>query len=153
MSKSLPPTIPATEHSVMVADGTADTPYKKTEMFAYRGILGIDGGTVTINDPTSAGQLGVIVDGSEVILTQAAFDVLKKIKTSRDAIGDIMVWKAGQRTCVGWLGGRLGSISPDYATGDRDYNPELLRSNIVPDSEIETPAAFIQMVDENLPPQ
>lgn len=116
------------------------------KIFAYKGYLGINAfkpksdsdsaapegeglellTDAMINDPTQPGQMGFIVDANKCQITQGAIDVLKKVKKSRDAIGDVMCWQAGDKVCFGWMGGPLYLAHSDDIEADRDYDPSLL---------------------------
>lgn len=111
----------------------------KTKIFEYKGHVGIQAGDKFINDPDQPGQLGCLVDISEIEISKEAFDVLKTVKKSHDAIGDVMAFG----TTFGWMGGYKYLLHPK-AEGDRDYEPSILESRI---TEVEIPDDFKKVVD------
>jgi hypothetical protein len=117
----------------------------KTQIFEYKGVIGIIAGDKFVNDPAKPGQLGCIVDGKDIIISAEALALLKQVKKSHDAIGDVMCWKAGEKICFGWLGGPKKLVVPAKSEGDREYNPGLLEVSI---GDVKVPQDFIEVVDK-----
>lgn len=116
---------------------------KTTRIFAYRGYVGVSAGDAFVNDPSAPGQLGCIVLIENVDISQEAYDLLQKVKRSRDSIGDVMCWG----TTFAWMGQASRVIDVKKAEGDRDYAPELLKGRITP---VEPVKQFIKAIDEHL---
>src|SRR5574338_1129605 len=111
----------------------------KTKIFEYKGFVGIEAGDQFVNDPTQKGQLGCIVKIENVEISKGAFDFLFSLRKSHDAIGDVMCW--GEY--FAWMGGYKMIINKN-CEGDRDYNPELLKSQIC---EVEPTEDFKNFID------
>jgi hypothetical protein len=111
----------------------------RTTVFAYKKVIGIQSDVKAeglINDPTQPGQLGFIINAKFVDISPEALILLKKIKKSRDAIGDVMADSFGEEVTFSFLGGPLGFLSRK-SEADRDYKPNLLSSTegvIIPDN-------------------
>lgn len=119
---------------------------KLTRIFAHNGRVGIEAGDKFINDPTQPGQLGCIVDLKYVVISREALDVLKKVKKSHDAIGDVMCWQCDDgMQCFGWMGG-MKYLLHTNADADRDYNPSLLESRV---QQVDAPEDFIKVLKKS----
>lgn len=119
-----------------------------TKVFAYKGIIGIDStptdeGMVA---PYGGGNLGVVMNADKVLISNEALELLKKIKTGRDAIGDVDAFMADQ-PIFAWFGGHKRILNPDKAVAARDYKPSLLKAY---EGEIEIPDDFIVAVEDLL---
>lgn len=133
------------------------------KIFAYKGYIGINGWKegfpenlkdnediklehlteALCNDPLQPEQLGFVCYANKCEFSQEALDLLKTIKPSRDAIGDIDIFNSNDGVIFCWLGGILRLINPNNVSGSRDYDPELL-----PDaSEVEVPQDFKDCID------
>jgi hypothetical protein len=111
-----------------------------TQVFAYKGIIGIASHPKAeglLNDPTKPGQLGFVCDASKVRVSQEALDLICKVPKSRDAIGDVMAYSAGEKFIFGWMGGPFAAIRSD-GTLSRDCEPDRLRDfvQIVPNEPV-----------------
>lgn len=72
--------------------------------------------------PRGDGRIGCIIMGQERLeVSEEALALLRNIKKSRDAIGDVMWWKAGDKVCFGWFGAPRWILRPAHCEGDRDY--------------------------------
>lgn len=120
----------------------------KTQIFAYKNIVGISAGDKFINDPTQPGQLGCVVDIKEIEISQEAFDVLGKLKKCGGSFADVMCWKGAGlnegQTYFAWLGGFKTMITLQNEA-DRDFNPSLLKPQIV--DNLEVPQDFKNTID------
>jgi hypothetical protein len=115
---------------------------KPTKIFAHKGYVGIEAGDQFINDPTKPGQLGCVVDLKNVVISQEAYDIIKGVRKSQDAIGDVMCWQADKQQCFGWMGGAKYLLHTK-AEADRNYNPSLLKPRI---EKVDPPADFIAAI-------
>lgn len=106
----------------------------KTQIFAYKNIVGISAGDKLVNDPCQPGQLGCIVDINEIEISREAYNILRTLKKCRGSLGDVMCWSCTDpdegEAYFGWLGGFKAMITKE-TEGDRDFNPSLLKSQIV----------------------
>jgi len=121
----------------------------RTQVFAYRGIVGIQSSCDAeglLNKPKEKGQLGFVVDASYVDISSEALDLIKKVKKSCDCIGDIDVYKSSNCIVFSWLGRPWEMFKPELVSGSREFNPDLLRSRsgVLPDP------GFVQCVDKLL---
>ena len=111
----------------------------RTTVFAYKNAIGIQSDVKAeglLNDPSQPGQLGFIINAKFVDISPEALVLLKKIKKSGDAIGDVMTDKHGDNVMFSFLGGPLALLSKK-SEADRDYQPNLLTATegvIVPDN-------------------
>jgi len=122
----------------------------KTEIFAYRGIIGISSNVKAeglINNPEAPGQMGFVVDATKINFTKEAIDLLKIVKKSDDDLGDIDSFRAGDKKIFSWLGGPKRFIEPETITGSNDYDVSFL---IAHTEEIAVPNDFKDIVDEYL---
>jgi hypothetical protein len=116
-----------------------------TTVFIYKGIVGIQSDP-TENDFISkpgGGSLGCICDGSTVKISKDALDALKTIPRGRDGLGEIEIYKTGDKVIFGWLGGYLKAFDPKEIETSRDYNPSVLTHT----DDVEIPKAFMEFVD------
>ncbi len=111
----------------------------KTKIFEHAGYVGIEPGDKVISDPSQPGQLGTLIEVSEIEISPKAFDFLLNIPKSDSSLGDIMCFE----DVFGFLGYGNHFVHPD-TEGDRDYNPEILRKCI---TEVEAPAEFKEAVN------
>jgi hypothetical protein len=122
----------------------------RTKVFAYKGFVGIVSNPKAeglLNDPLKPGQLGFIVDADYVDIQPEALELLKKVRTSGDDIGEVDAWKcADGKTAFSWLGGPWKVFSPDEegCTSSRTYDPSLLKAT----EGVETPQDFIEFIEK-----
>lgn len=112
----------------------------KTRIFVYKDHIGIAAGDKLVNDPSSPGQLGCIVDLSEVEISKEALDALKTVKKSTSSLGEVMCFG----NTFGWMGGVKYVFKAQELTADRDYEPKLLEKCI---ADIEVPVDFREFID------
>lgn len=118
----------------------------RTQVFTHKGYVGIMSDVQAeglLNNPSQPGELGFVVDASFVDIQPEALELLKEIKKGRDSIGDVDVFQAGDKVIFGWLGGPLCLLDPKKASGSRDYNTSLLKSN----PDVKPPQDFIDVVE------
>jgi hypothetical protein len=122
----------------------------RTQVFEHRGILGIQSDFQAeglLNDPSQPGQLGFVVNADSVDIQPKALDLLKKVKSGHDDIGDVDVFQASDGVVVfAWLGGNLRAMNPDDIQGSNSYHPELLKAS----ENVVTPQEFIDFVESEL---
>lgn len=111
----------------------------KTKVFYYKDYVGITAGNNLVNDPAGPGQLGVLIDITEVEIQKEALDFLKTLKKSNGSFGDVMCFG----NTFGWCGAFWTVLTKD-SSPDRDFEPMLLESQV---SEFETPTDFITFID------
>ena len=123
---------------------------KQTEVFAYKGFIGI------LSNPSHEGiiahpgngNLGVVMDASKVRISNEALTLLKSIKKGRDCIGDIDVFTTNDNKVIfSWLGGYMNIVKANEIVGSREYDPSHLKAY---NGEINVPSDFIEAVDEIL---
>lgn len=118
-----------------------------TIVFSYKGVVGIkshDKSNALIAKP-GGGNLGCVCDASKIKISKEALELLKTISRGHDGLGDIDVFKAGDKVIFGWLGGYLKAFKPNQIEASRDYNPKLLSAS----EEVEIPEEFKKFVDSN----
>lgn len=121
----------------------------RTQVFTHKGYIGIMSDVKAeglLNNPAQPGQLGFVVDANSVDIQPEALELLKTIKKGSDSLGDVDVFSAGDKVVFSWLGGPLSLINPKNATGSRDYNPSILKSNV----DVKPTEEFIEAVDSML---
>jgi len=133
------------------------------QVFAYKSVIGINAieidsneengynvSDAIINDITQPGQLGCVADASKCDFSQEAIDLLKKVKPSRDAIGDVDIYKDSTGSVIfAWLGTPMHMIdTSDDVSGSRDYDISALDNVVVVPNN--PPENFIVAVDELL---
>lgn len=59
---------------------------KKTQIFAYKGVIGIDAEDAELIAYPGNGNLGGVADASKCEFSQEAIDILKTIKRNRDVL-------------------------------------------------------------------
>ena len=89
------------------------------------------------NDPTQPEQLGFICDATKLSMNAEAKELLKTIRPSADAIGDVDMFMSGDQAIFGWLGGPLTVFDPTTAEGSRQYDTSVL--DHIPVVEVEIP--------------
>lgn len=96
---------------------------------SYRGIIvcqllatkSVEGEVTTSFDTQSFGQL-VHNTKEHLGMSASARDLLATVKTSRDAIGDVMWFDThDSKRTFGWIGGPYALKDPKQVEGDRDY--------------------------------
>lgn len=120
----------------------------RTQIFTHKGIIGIRSGIKAeglLNDPKKPGQLGFVVNAEFVDIQPEALELLKGVKKSCDAIGDIDVYQSSKCVVIAWLGGPFKAFDPSEVDGSREYDVSLLK----PADNVVTDPMFIKMVDEN----
>lgn len=122
----------------------------KTTVFAYKGIIGIKSDVKSeglINDPTQPGQLGFVLDASQVEFSPEAIEALKKIKRGHGSLGDVDCFKSDDGQIVfAFLGGPWAMFDPESgveAARDTDFNL------LTPTDGVEIPEDFKKAVDED----
>lgn len=120
----------------------------RTQVFSHKGYIGIKSAFDAeglVNDPSKPGQLGFVLDASSVDVHPDALELLKKVPSSHDDIGDVDIFKTNDgRVVFSFLGGPLAVLCPgDGCSGSNSYHPELLTPNpdVVPDKE------FVEYID------
>lgn len=120
----------------------------KTQVFTHKNYIGISSDLEAeglVNNPANPGELGFVVDAEFVDIQPEALELLKKIPKSRDAIGDIDVFKASDdKVIFSWMGGPLNAFNIDEAEGSRDYDPSLLTAN----PDVKPDESFVKFIDE-----
>lgn len=121
----------------------------RTKVFAYKGFIGIQSdfnAEGLLNDPSKPGQLGFVVDADFCDIQPEAIELLKKIPKSGDDIGDVDVFKAGEKVIFAWLGPMLRVLDLNREiSGSSSYNPRLLKP-----ANFDTPEQFKQFIDNNV---
>lgn len=120
-----------------------------TRVFEYRGLIGIRSSFDAeglLNKPQTPGQMGFVVKAEFVEMPQEALDLLKKVKKSRDCIGDVDVFDSSQGVIFSWMGGQARVICIEEDKASRDFNPDLLEG-VVKIVKNEPPDDFIAYVD------
>lgn len=120
----------------------------KTKITAYKGFLIIDTSDPKKSEgwvPNGDGKLGCILHNTkeQLGISEDAFNLLKTIKPSRDAIGDVMWFPSDDKFVFGWLGAPRRVIWAEGSDGDRNYKvraggfitipndvPELVKKSI-----------------------
>jgi hypothetical protein len=110
-------------------------------VLAYRGILILHGCSADSREnwtPAGDGRFGCVVTDTAKHLgvSPEALELLKTVKPSHDAIGDVDWWKCGDGTyAFGWLGGHLHLVDPAKGSGSRDYviGDHVVIENNIPD--------------------
>lgn len=119
----------------------------KTTVFVYGGYIGILSSFDAeglLNQPKDAGRLGFVVDAASVRFSPEAVREFHKIRKSRDAIGDVDVFRVNDgRVVFSWLGGPKKIFQVRDVEGSRTYDPTL----ITPDPTVEVPEEFKRYVD------
>lgn len=134
-------------------------------IFAFKGVVGIDGfagGKAIVdgqtqltlenltpaleNNPLAEGQIGFVCDISKCTFTDDAVAVLKSIKKSGDAIGDVDMFKANDKSIFAWMGSPISMINPETAEGSSTYDTSLLNSVTI-DNTMEIPEGFKKAVE------
>lgn len=121
----------------------------RVKITAYKGILCIE-----TQEPFTQDEDFVPAEGDNPECTlmdtkgnlgvsQEALDLLKTVRPSRDAIGDLMWFPSHKdKFCFGWNGGPLSLKDPKRTEGDRDYKVRdgeyTLIPNDVPEGVKET---------------
>lgn len=118
-----------------------------TKVFIYKGIVGIQSEETSdaIITKPGGGSLGCVCDADKVKISKEALEALKKIPQGNDGLGEIDVFKSGDKTIFGWLGGYIKAFNPNNIETSRDYDPNLLKSS----EDVEIPKEFMEFVDEN----
>jgi hypothetical protein len=73
--------------------------------------------------PTGGSKIGCVLIDTEKYLgmSDEAYELLKTIKPSNDAIGDVMTWEANEMGhCFGWLGPIKRLVNPKTSECSRD---------------------------------
>ena len=117
----------------------------KTTVFQHKGMIGI------LSSPDAEGfiakpgngNLGCVVDASQVEISKDALDLLKTIPRGHDGLGEIESFKAGDKNVFGWLGGYMKAFRPADIETSRDYNPSILTAT----EGVEVPKEFKDFVD------
>lgn len=110
----------------------------RVKITAHKGILCIETQEPLTKDgiftPSGEGRIGCVLMDTRANLgvSQEALDLLKTIRTSRDAIGDVMWFPAQDKFCFGWLGGPLSLKDPKRCEGDRDYKVREGEYTLIP---------------------
>lgn len=121
----------------------------RTKVFVHRGFIGIQSdynAEGLLNDPSKPGQLGFVVDADFCDFQPEAIELLKKVPKSRDDIGDVDVFKAGEKVIFAWLGHSHKILDLDREiSGSSNYNPRLLKP-----TNFDTPKSFKQYIDDNI---
>lgn len=69
--------------------------------------------SAVMNNLLSPWNMGVTCDASQVVISQEAVDLLKKIPRGRDGLGDISVFKSNRGVAFGWLGSPIHVMNPN----------------------------------------
>lgn len=122
----------------------------RTQVFTYNGWIGIKSDIKAeglLNDPMKSGQLGFVVDANFVDISPEVLELLKKIKTSNDDIGDVDIFKSERSSKIifCWLGGPLKMFKPELVTGSNNYDASLITET----KEIEIDPEFIKIATIN----
>jgi hypothetical protein len=120
----------------------------RTQIFTHKGIIGIRSDIKAeglLNDPKKPGQLGFVVNAEFVDIQPEALELLKSVKKSCDAIGDIDVYQSSKCIVIAWLGRPFKAFDPSEVNGSCEYDASLLK----PADNVVTDPMFIKMVDEN----
>ena len=126
-----------------------------TQIFAYRGLIGIASGYdfdgIIASPAPPDVHLGFVVDTSCVDISQEAFDLLKTIKRGSVGFGEFDIWETGgdAPNCLFFFGGSPYTIiDPKDVETTREYDPSLLADRV--SSDVEVDPDFIQVVDNAL---
>ena len=123
----------------------------RTRVFAYKNFLGVQSSFTSIgllNKPGEPGQLGFVMDAKEVFFSLEAIELLKKVKRSRDAIGDVDVFQSDSRVVFAFLGGPLCMYDATQIEGSRSHDAGLLEG-LVKIVQNLVPQSFIDAVEGN----
>ena len=121
----------------------------KTKVFSYKGMIGI------LSAPDAEGMIakpeggnfGVVVDGSQIEISEEALQLLKNVPKGHDSLGDIDVFKAdGDKIIFGWIGGYMTAFPARSIEGSRDYDPKLLTAT----EGVVVPVDFINYVESEI---
>lgn len=99
----------------------------KTKVTVYKGFLIIDTPDPQKSEgwvPNGPGKLGCVLMGTKerLAVSEEAIEALRKVKKGRDAIGDLMWFKANEKGhCFGWMGGPRRAVFLEHAQGDREF--------------------------------
>ena len=120
----------------------------KTKIFEYKGYVGIEShpnADGVIACPKKSNQnLGYVVKAKSVKISPSALIVLKTIKKSHDAIGDIDIFSSNEGVIVSWIGGNKKLINPNIHEGSSSYDASLIVNT---DKSILPPQDFIDYID------
>jgi len=96
------------------------------------------------NNPLECGQLGLVYDMNKCQFNQEAIDILLRVEKSRDDIGDVDFFRAGEKNICAVIGGPMMLLSSE-AEGSNSYDYDLIKS-IVP-TELEIPQDLKDHID------
>lgn len=118
----------------------------RTKVFAHKGVIGIQSDVNAeglLNKPLENGQLGFVIDAKFVDISQDALILLKEIKRSCDDIGDVDIYKSGDKVIFSWLGGPLKGFRPSEVSGSNSYDASVVSAI----NGVETPEDFMAYVN------
>jgi hypothetical protein len=120
----------------------------KTQIFAYKGNLGIsidmENGKF-INNPTDSGQLGCVVDTTEIQITKEAKELIKRAKREGGSFADLMLTKhTSGGSSIGILGFGKVNMGTDFMIG-RDCELSILDDT--EEVELQIPEEYKEFID------
>lgn len=136
-----------------MTEDTHTTEKVRVELHAYRGIFIIDTKNPEVQEknwvPAGGDRFGCVVIGSKerLCISQDAADLLKKVATGQDALGDLMWWMSGEDACFGWLGGPKSLKIAVNIEGDRDF---ALREGHYTEIPNQVPSEIKELIDHEL---
>jgi hypothetical protein len=119
----------------------------------YENYLIIESDPETMNEdwvPYGGSKFGcVIVNTNEHLgISSDALEILKKVKRSSDAIGDVDAWKTSDGIdCFSWIGPCKHIIPIDSLEGSRDYDISTISYIDIPN---DPPPVAINIIDLSL---
>lgn len=124
----------------------------KTKIFAYKGVIGaetdLDKGKF-LNNPKAGGQLGCVIDTSEVQITKEAKELIKNAPREGGSFAPIMLTRANDgRTSVGLFGFWKHIFHGEDLCIGRTCDTSVLDE--CEEVEIELDKDFVKIIDENL---
>lgn len=97
--------------------------------------------------PAGGSRFGSVLIETDKFLgmSKEAVELLKTLKKSHDAIGDVTTWKTNDnRDCFGWIGGFKRIVNMTTAEGDRDGIIDIKHVTI----ENDVPQEVIDIIDK-----
>lgn len=102
----------------------------KTKVYEYKGVIGIESDWKAeglLNDPSTPGQLGFVLDASKVEVSKEALELLRQVPVGHDSLGDVDCFAADDgMTIFAWLGGPLRAVDPADCEAARNSKWDLL---------------------------
>jgi hypothetical protein len=136
----------------------------KVRVMFYKGYVSIEASLDApglLNNPAEPGQLGWVVDASEVQFSKKSVEALQKVRRSRDCIGDVDIFSANDplhpntKVVFCWMGGPKKAFLPEEVEGSSTYDAYLVDKSYNKDFKARcvknSPSkSFMEFVDNKL---